>query len=219
MTKDKWRTLLITSAVIVAVIFYGVSQYETLPQMMVTHWGIDDQPNGWMPKAMVVYGVPVMMLLIHWFCMGVTYYAAAHGQGAPRMERVLAWFFPVSTIVVYVIMIRYAQGHAVNVRLWAIALVGAMFIFLGNYLPTVPATSPRKGWIGFGFHVPWQVTNPAGALKTLRVLGYVMVAGGVLLLGSLFFAPAASVVALVIVIAAIVVMMPLSYVWTTRPDQ
>ncbi|MFD1486100.1 DUF1648 domain-containing protein [Lacticaseibacillus baoqingensis] len=216
MTKNKWLVLAITSAVILATMGYGVSQYDSLPATMVIHWGMDNQPNGWMPKAGVIYGIPLIMLVIHLITVGSTYWASSHGQSAPRFERITAWIIPIVTIVMYVVTIRYAQGQAVNIRLWAIAVVGAVFILMGNYLPTVPTTAARQGWTGIGFNVPWQVTNQAGTLKTMRVLGYVMVAGGILLLGSLFLPTVASVVALALVIAAIIVVMPLSYVWTTR---
>lgn len=216
MTKNKWRTLIVTSAVIVVVILYGASQYSSLPQTMVTHWGVDNQPNGWMSKAMVVYGLPLLMLVFHWICLGVTYWAAAQGKGAPRMERVLAWIFPVITVIMYVTTIRYAQGQSVNIRLWAIAICSALFVLIGNYLPTVPTSSVRKGWTGFGFHAPWPISNPAGAAKALRALGYTMVAGGALMLISLFFTPVVSVVALVLAIAAILAVMACTYFWTTQ---
>lgn len=219
MTKNKWVLMVITSAVILAAMLYGVSQYDSLPATMVTHWGVDNQPNGWMPKAMAVFGLPGIMLAAHWVTMGATYWADAHGKGAPRMERVLVWFFPVITVVIYAVTIRYAQGQPVNIRLWAIAVVSAIFILLGNYLPTAPASSARKGWTGFGYHVPWTIKNPAGVLKTTRMLGYVMVAGGVLMLVTLLLPPMASAIALGLVIAAILVMLPVSYRWTGRAKQ
>lgn len=216
MTKNKWFLLALTSALILATMLFGASQYASLPATMVTHWGIDNQPNGWMPKAMAVYGLPLIMLAAHWLCMGATYWADANGKGAPRMERVLVWFFPVLTVVVYTVTIRYAQGQPVNIRLWAVVIVSAVFILLGNYLPTVPAQSARKGWVGFGYHVPWQVKNAAGALKATRMLGYVMVGGGVLMLLSLLLPPVASAVAIGVVIVAILATLLLSYRWTTQ---
>lgn len=219
MTKNKWVLMAITSAVILATMLYGASQYSALPATLVTHWGVDNQPNGWMPKALVVYGLPLLMLAAHWLAVGTTYWASSHGKRAPRFERITVWIIPVVTVVIYVSTIRYALGQAVNIRLWAIAVVGAIFIVMGNYLPTVPASAAHQGWVGVGYHVPWQVKNPAGALKSMRVLGYVMVAGGVLMLASLFFPPVVSVIALVLLIAAMIVVMPLSYRWTTRTDK
>ncbi|WP_407890858.1 DUF1648 domain-containing protein [Lacticaseibacillus sp. N501-2] len=217
MTKNKWVLMAITSAIILATMGFGVSQYDALPAMMVTHWGIDNQPNGWMPKAMAVFGIPLIMLAAHWFTMGVTYLADVQGKGAPRLERVLVWFFPAMTLVLYTVTIRYALHQPVNIRLWAMVVISAAFIVIGNYLPTAPLDSSKTGWVGFGYHVPWTINNQAGVLKSARVLGYVMVAGGILILATLLLPPVASAVALGIVVAAIIVTMPLSYVWTSRP--
>lgn len=217
MTKTNWRTLIITSAIILATMVYGMSQYASLPATVATHWGVNNQPNGWMPKALAVYGIPLIMLVLHWITVGSAMRASRRGNRAPRLERITAWIFPVVTVVLYVVTIRYAQGQPVNIRLWALVVVAAVFIALGNYLPTTPATLVHKGWSGFGYHVPWAVTNPAGALKTMRRLGQVMVGGGLVMLGSLFFPPVVSVVALIVVIAALLVVLGLSYSWTTRP--
>lgn len=219
MTKNKWVLMTITSAVILATMLYGISQYDSLPATIVTHWGIDNRPNGWMPKAMAVYGLPLITLAAHWVTMGVTYWADAHGKGAPRMERVLVWLFPVITLISYAVTIRNGQGQPVNIRLWAISMVSVIFILLGNYLPTVPTSSARKAWTGSGYDVPWTIKNPAGVLKTTRMLGYVMVAGGVLMLVTLLLPPVAWAIVLGLVIAAILVMLPLSYLWTGRKKQ
>lgn len=216
MTKNKWVTLGLSSAVILAVMAYGVSQAHTLPAQLVTHWGVDNQPNGWMPKTFFIYGLPLIMLAAQWVLTFSTAWASRRGTHAPRMERVMTWIIPIVTVVMYVVTIRYGQGHPVNVRFWAIAVVGAIFILMGNYLPTVPAAAAHQGWSGFGYHVPWQVNNPAGALKTMRVLGQVMVIGGLLMLASLVFPPVGSVVALAVVMVAIFGVLLLSYRWTTR---
>ena len=49
--KYKW-TLLITSVIILLPILFGVLLWDELPDMMATHWGLDNQPNGWSSKAM-----------------------------------------------------------------------------------------------------------------------------------------------------------------------
>lgn len=115
---------------------------------MVTHWGVNNQPNGWMPKALAVYGIPLIMLVLHWITVGSAMRASHRGNRAPRLERITAWIFPVVTVVLYVVTIRYAQGQPVNIRLWALVVVAAVFIALGNYLPTTPATWCTKAGQG-----------------------------------------------------------------------
>lgn len=202
MMKNKWRSLLVTSLVILAPILYGVSVYDQLPVRMVTHWGFDNQPNGWMARSMVVFGLPILMLLIHLVAVGATYHASAKGHSAPRMERVVAWIFPVITIVAYTITIRYGLGEAVDIRLWTVIMVAGILIFIGNYLPTVPPESVNKD----GFHL-----GKANTQSDLRSTGYCLVLFGVLTLLSLFFPPIVTVIVLVLFIISLLVLMMISY--------
>ncbi|MFD1428760.1 DUF1648 domain-containing protein [Lacticaseibacillus mingshuiensis] len=208
MTKNKWRTLILTSLVILSTMIYGASQYASLPKTLVTHWGIDNEPNGWMPKAAVVYGLPLLMLAFHLLCVGVTYAAAARGPKAPKLERVIAWIFPVITVVAYVTTIRYAQGANVDTRLWAVTLIAALLIVLGNYLPTAPV---KRGWVGFGIRVPWSTNAQAALQKLARTLGYTMVGSGAAILLTLFFPPMVTWVAILAFIAAILIELAVAY--------
>ena len=45
--KEHKKKLLISSLVILLPIVFGLLFWEELPDMMVTHWGIDNQPDGW----------------------------------------------------------------------------------------------------------------------------------------------------------------------------
>lgn len=199
--KSKWKSLLVTSLVILAPILYGVSVYNQLPARMVTHWGFNDQPNGWMTRPMVVFGLPCLMLLIHLVAVGATYHASAKGRPAPRMERVVAWIFPVITIVAYTITIRYGLGKTIDIRLWTVIMVAAILIFIGNYLPTVPLESVKKS----GFH-PGKVDGQSD----LRSIGYCLVLFGVLTLLSLFFPPMVTVIVLVFFIVSLLILMLMS---------
>lgn len=196
--KSKWKTLLVTSLVILAPMIYGVSIYSQLPARMVTHWGFDNQPNGWMAKPLLVFGLPCLMLLIHLVAVGATFHAGVKGRPAPRMERVVAWIFPVITIVAYTITIRYGLGEAVDIRLWTVIMVAAILIFIGNYLPTVPPESMNKGSYNLG---------KASSQCDLRSIGYCLVLFGVLTLLSLFFSAMLTVIVLVLFIISLLGLM------------
>ncbi|WP_203652121.1 DUF1648 domain-containing protein [Secundilactobacillus yichangensis] len=200
--KSKWKSLLVTSLVILAPIIYGVSVYDQLPARMVTHWGFNNQPNGWMAKPLVVFGLPILMLLIHLVAVGATYHADAKGRPAPRMERVIAWICPVITIVAYTITIRYGLGEAVDIRLWTVIMVAAILIFIGNYLPTVPPESAGNS----GFH-----PGKPNSQSDLRSTGYCLVLFGVLTLLSLFFPSIVTVIVLVLFIISLLSLMLISY--------
>lgn len=216
MTKSKWRLLLITSLITAAPMLYGASVYSRLPRIMATHWGLNNQPNGWMPRPLAVFGLPLLMVAFHLLSMGITYYsdhaknsAALQGQ---RMERVVVWIFPAVSVVATTVTIRFNLGSSINMRFWALVLVAAILILIGNYLPTVP----EVGFGHFGFHLPWRVRNQSGMRKTARIMGYFYVVSGVIILLSLFFSPTVSWILILLFIAANLVLMAISYSWTAR---
>ncbi|WP_155286363.1 DUF1648 domain-containing protein [Lacticaseibacillus zhaodongensis] len=212
MSKSKWHTLILTSLVTIAPILYGASVYSRLPARMVTHWSINNQPNGWMARPMVVFGLPLLMLLFQLITVGSTYYAESkqpHAMG--RMGRVVAWIFPVISVVMYAVTIRAGVGNNVNIRFWALLIVALILILIGNYMPTVQETNSR--YVGMRF--PWHVTNHSGARKTARALGYLYVLSGAIVLVSLLFPPMVSAICIGLFILANFLVLSFSYRWTT----
>lgn len=58
--------LILTSGVTLLPIFAGLILWNTLPDVLVTHWNINGEPDGYMSKAAVVFGLPSFMLAVHW---------------------------------------------------------------------------------------------------------------------------------------------------------
>lgn len=189
-------SLALTLPIILAPILYGIAMYSRLPQTMATHWGIDNQVNGTMPKAFMVFGLPVLMAIFQLVVILVPRKKAT----APRFERMVMWIMPVITVVAYLMTIQINLGHNVDIRRIAVMLVAAIMLAMGNYLPTVPAEYNSYKWS------MRHITRRADAKKVLRRYGYVMVAFGLLLLISIFFNPIVSAVILGIMIVVMLIM-------------
>ena len=71
--KINKKLLVITTIIILLPIIIGLIFWEQLPEEMATHWGTDNQPNGWNSKPMAVFGMPGIMAALHVFCLIVTY--------------------------------------------------------------------------------------------------------------------------------------------------
>ena len=61
----KWKTFAITNIVCLLPIIPGVLLWNKLPDTMAIHFDIYNQPNGFASKAFVVFGLPIMMVLLH----------------------------------------------------------------------------------------------------------------------------------------------------------
>ena len=52
------KLTVITTLITLLPIVLGIALYDRLPDVVATHWGIDNQPNGWSSKAMAAFGMP-----------------------------------------------------------------------------------------------------------------------------------------------------------------
>ena len=69
MWKTYKKTIILTIVLILLPMVVGVVLWEKLPEMMVTHWGMNNEPNGWMSRPMAVFGLPVICAALHLFCI------------------------------------------------------------------------------------------------------------------------------------------------------
>jgi hypothetical protein len=72
MIKKNLTKLIIGSVLILLPVLAGVLLWDRLPETMVTHWGTDNNPDGWSPRWVVVFGLPLVLLAVHWGCMVLT---------------------------------------------------------------------------------------------------------------------------------------------------
>lgn len=178
--KYKW-TLLITSVIILLPILFGVLLWDELPDMMATHWGLDNQPNGWSSKAMAVYGIPLIMLALQWFALFVTELDLKKKNHSMKLMQLVLWIIPMMTLLVSAMCYAYALGIELNMGFWALFFLGALFTIIGNYLPKC-----RQNWT-MGIKLPWTLSDAENWNHTHRLAGPVWVAGGLLLVLCSFF--------------------------------
>ena len=64
MLKENKRTLIITSIVTILPILIGVFLWNRLPDVMATHFGINNEANGFSSKVFAVFGLPLLLLAL-----------------------------------------------------------------------------------------------------------------------------------------------------------
>lgn len=185
MTNNK--RALITTPIILAPILFGLAVYHQLPSTLTTHWNVASQPDGYMPKPLLVFGLPVLMALLQLFLLWVT---ARSKDSAPRLNRIVMWLLPVITVVAYVTTIQMNLGATLDIRRIVALLVAVIFLIVGNYLPTV---------------VPDQAKPTA--VRFNRRAGYLFVIGGLGLLISLLFGSWVTVTVIGLVILGLILLM------------
>ena len=164
----------------------SLAVYRRLPETMAVHWDFDGNPNGWMSRAFGAFFGPVFILVL-WQLMRVL------PRIDPRKPNYARFGDAYDTIVAAVlllllathgIVLAVALGYDVAVSRLVPALVGALFVVIGNVMPRM-----RSNW-WFGVRTPWTLSNDRVWARTHRLAGFSMTAAGLVMIASAFILPA-----------------------------
>ena len=203
LKKNKLKVLL-SSAVVLLPILFGILMWNDLPDIMTTHWGADGNADGFSGKVFAVFGIPAILLVLHFVCLLVTLLDQKQKEQPPKALGMIFWIIPVISLFTNGILYRAAFGKGFNLEWFMPVLLGIMLLFMGNYLPKVKQNRT------LGIKLSWTLNNEENWNKTHRLGGKVWVAGGLIVLFSAFLPLAVKVWVLVCVIAAMVIV-PIAY--------
>lgn len=194
----KNKQILITSGVCLIPIIFGVIIYHHLPAQLPIHWNFYGQIDSYGSKAIVVFGLPILMCLVQGFMMFMLLNDPKHHNHSFKMINVVSWIIPILTIVIEAIIYAVALGYHISITFVLPLLIGIIFIILGNYLPKC-----RQNYM-IGYRLPWTLNNRENWNRTNRMAGYIMVIGGLLIIAASFFNVAFYVLLLVVLVLIVV---------------
>ncbi len=203
LKKNKFKVIL-SAIIILLPMLFGVIMWNDLPNTMTTHWGADGNADGFSSKAFAVFGLPCILLVLHFICLLFTLLDKKQKEQNQKALGMVFWIIPIISLLVNGIMYRAAFGKEIDLSLFVPILLGIMLIFMGNYLPKVKQNRT------LGIKVSWTLNNEENWNKTHRLGGKVWVVGGLIMLFSAFLPINAMVWVTVFVITAIAVI-PIAY--------
>jgi uncharacterized membrane protein len=203
--------------VLVGMVLFAIAVYPRLPAEIPTHWGLNGEVNGTMPKFPGAFLLPGIAFII-WLAL------PALRQIDPReehYEKFSETFWIVVNLAVLVmalievLSLGYALGWPVDMGRAIPALVGVLFVAIGNYLPRL-----RSNW-WMGIRTPWTMSSERVWRETHRMAGPVFVIGGLVCLASVF-TPSPVRLALPILALLVATMIPIVYsyvVWRREAER
>lgn len=190
--------LVLTSMIILLQTLVGVALWDRLPDPIATHFGFHNEPNGWSSKAFTVFGMPLVLLLLHWVCLMLSCspnHQMKNYNG--KVKYLLLLIIPATSLLVMVLCYGYALGAPFNIARIMLVFVGLIFAVTGNYLPKV-----RQNYTT-GIKLPWTMADEENWNKTHRMAAPVWVICGLLLIacGLIGYTSWLAVAAIVVMIA------------------
>lgn len=178
--REYRKTMIFTSIVILLPMLVGILLWDRLPDQMATHFGMDGTPNGWSGKATTVFGMPVFFLVIQWLGMTATIMDPKRKNMSEKLLKLILWFIPIISLSGIYVTYGYALGYNTSSVTWAYALLGIVFIVVGNYLPKC-----RQNYT-MGIKLPWTLHDEENWNHTHRLAGYLWIVAGIIMLVNVF---------------------------------
>ena len=149
-----------------------------IPDLVPTHWDARGRVNGYMPKPLGVYIVPLMMLALHGLFAALPRISPRKFEdesyaGAYQVIHTATLAF---LLFVTMISLRAATGEHIHIVQATCVAVGLLLIVIGNFLGKV-----RRNFL-LGIRTPWTLANDEVWLRTHRLGGKTFVLGGALVI-------------------------------------
>ena len=176
MLKANKKTMIIASIVTILPVLIGIICWNRLPDVMATHFGMNNEANGFSSKAFAVFGIPAILLAVLWFGAFVTSHDPKRQNISPKMFSLVVWIAPVTSLVVAAILYPVNLGYALDITYFVELLSGVMFIIIGTYLPKA-----RQNYT-IGIRVPWTLANEENWTRTHRLAGTLWIICGILMI-------------------------------------
>ena len=176
MEKKARMTLILSVVICLLPMVLGLAFYSKLPEQMPIHFTVNDVPDNYAPKNFALFGIPLIMAIVQAICLVVAEKSSRLTNNEnPRIIKIMEWFIPVMTVLVYIIMIEVPLGSDVYVGKSICLILGILFIVIGNYLPKMSYE------VGKAVYHPVPKSEKAFR-KMSRIMGYSFIAIGIILL-------------------------------------
>ena len=174
MLKENKKTLILASIITILPMFIGLYFWNKLPEQMGTHFGVNGEVDGYSSKAFAVFGAPLLLLAVEWFCAFVTANDPKKQNISPKLFKLILWIVPIVSLFIALFLYSYNLGFNINITNAAGIFVGLIFIIIGNILPKA------KHNYTVGIKIPWTLANEENWNRTHHLAGYLWVIGGII---------------------------------------
>nr|MCR4855053.1 SdpI family protein [Erysipelotrichaceae bacterium] len=187
------------SIVTILPMLIGILCWNRLPDVMATHFGINNEANGFSSKAIAVFGIPVFLLAVLWLGAFVTSHDPKRQNISQKMFSLVLWIAPVISLAAAATMYPINLGYELDITFFSGLLLGLMYIIIGNYLPKA-----RQNYT-IGIKIPWTLANEENWNRTHRLAGYLWMVCGILmvLISVIRFDPAQWLVGIILIMVLV----------------
>ena len=179
--KLKKRTVIISVAITLLPCLIGLLLWNRLPEVMATHFGYHNEPNGWSSRTFAVFGLPAILAAVQLLCLWAITNDPRKNNINGKLFTVVIWIIPVISQICCLSIYAVALHQKVDISLLANIFTGILFLLIGNYMPKA------KQNYTVGIKLPWTLNSEENWNRTHRMAGRLWMLGGLAMLANVFF--------------------------------
>ena len=202
MWKNQKKTIIFTTILCLLPIVAGLIFWDQLPEQVAIHFNSAGEPDNFAPKALAVLGLPVLLAVIHLFCLFMTDKDPKRQNISAASKMLVLWVCPFISWLGMSMTIGFALEAVRNITPVVSVCLGILFMVIGNYLPKcLPSYT-------VGIKLPWTLHSDDNWRYTHRIGGFCFTFAGLIVLICSFFGtiwvvvPALAVAAVVPTVAS-----------------
>lgn len=164
--------LLIIISVVLSFYFFA-----NFPERVPIHWNAAGEVDNYGSKATGAFLFPGIILGMYLMFLVIPYAdpKKERYQQFRKIYHIFKTLLIAMMFVLYILSGLASLGYDIQISLWVPAMIGGLFILLGNYMAKI-----KPNWF-MGIRTPWTLSSEEVWNKTHRVGGKVFMLGGVLI--------------------------------------
>jgi len=164
--------LLVLSAILSSFYFYA-----NFPEQVPTHWNIYGEVDHYGSKLMGAFLFPVIMIGVYLLFLFLPFLdpkKERYGE-FKKIYHFFKFYILFFLVSIYFVTGFNSVGYNISVGLWIPALVGLLFVIIGNYMGKI-----KPNWF-MGIRTPWTLSSEEVWNKTHRFGGKIFIVSGFLM--------------------------------------
>lgn len=204
MIKNNKGKTIISSAVILLPMLFGMIIWNKIPDEVVTHIGVSGNSDSLGNKALLVFGLPLLLLAVHLLCLWLSGKDPNHTKQPKKAMGIVFYIMPAASLFVNALMYAATFEVSFNPMMLVVGFLAFMFIAVGNYMPTCKQSATM------GIKLKWTLENAENWRATHRFSGKLWFICGLLMLPCIFLPEKYAPVLLISIILPVAIL-PVCY--------
>ena len=143
--KTNKTLLTVTSTVTLFPILWGLMIWSQLPNQIPIHFNVADQADNFQSKPLVVFGLPILLLLVHLFVIFMIGRDPKNRTMNEKMVKVIYWLIPIVSLIVSYLIYSKALGSTTNPSVFVSYEPNASCLYYSCTKKSKTLTLPSQG--------------------------------------------------------------------------